>query len=304
MSAEPEPSLLRTAQGDLRALIHRADPDDGTGLRPGVVLVDGSGDGTADGWGRWPDAIAGCGTVVLSHDKPGCGGSPGDWRTQDFVERAEESLAALELLRKQPGVDPERVGLFGVSQGGWICQQAAAVGGAAVAFIVTISGPGESALKQERYRIGEALDYDAEAMAWVDERFGRLVAGDAPERILADQLAYADRPWFTIATEYAYNTTDLLAFAIRVAGFEPTRVLPRVRCPVFAAFGGADFTVPVQRSVEAYARHLPQDPRHALVVYPRADHNLFVEERDSSVPLAKQLAPGFFPMLADWLGAV
>src|SRR6185312_6294410 len=98
-------------------------------------------DGTADGWGRWPDAIAGCGTVVLSHDKPGCGGSPGDWRTQDFAERAEESLAALELLRKQPGVDPERVGLFGVSQGGWICQQAAAVGGAAVAFIVTIPGP-------------------------------------------------------------------------------------------------------------------------------------------------------------------
>ncbi|MBR7833329.1 alpha/beta hydrolase [Actinospica durhamensis] len=308
MPTKPEPAVLHTAQGDLHALIHHPDADAAStrtasaeGLRPGIVLVDGSGDGTADGWGRWPDAIAACGAVVLSHDKPGCGDSPGDWRTQDFDDRAAESLAALELLRKQPGVDPERVGLLGISQGGWICQQAAAVGGAAVAFIVTISGPGETALQQERHRIGEALEHDAEAMAWVDERARRLVAGEAPERILADQLLYADRPWFTTATEYAYETADLLAFAGRIARFDPAEVLPRVHCPVFAAFGGADDMVPVHSSVAVYAQRLPQDPRHALVVYSRADHNLFVEARDEHVPLAGQLAPGFFPMLADWL---
>jgi hypothetical protein len=127
------------------------------------------------------------------------------------------------------------------------------------------------------------------------------VAGEAPERILADQLQYADRPWFTTATEYAYETADLLAFASRIARFDPAEVLPQVQCRVFAAFGGADDMVPVQSSVAVYAQRLPQDPRHALVVYPRADHNLFVEARDEQVPLARQLAPGFFPMLADWL---
>lgn len=238
--------------------------------------------------------------MVLSHDKPGCGGSPGDWRTQDFAERAEESLAALELLRAQPGVDPERVGLLGISQGGWICQQAAAVGGTAVAFIVTISGRGNP--RCSRSATASARLSTTRSRPWPGSTSGP-VADDAPERILADQLAYADRPWFTTATEFAYETTDLLTFAIR-AGFDPVEVLPQVRCPVFAAFGGGDPTVPVQSSLEAYARHLPHDPRHALVVHPRADHNLFVEERDSPVPLARQLAPGFFPMLADRLGTV
>lgn len=308
MPERPEPAILRTADGELHALIHRPDADatgslapTADGLRPGIVLVDGSGPGTADGWGRWPGAIAECGAVVLSHDKPGCGGSPGDWRAQDLADRAAESLAALELLRGQRGVDPERVGLLGISQGGWVCQQAAADGGAAVAFIVSISGPGVSPLQQERYRISRAVDHDAEAMAWVDERSKRLLAGDAPERILADQLKYADRPWFTAATEFAYETTDLLAFANRLAGFDPAHVLPKVRCPVFAAFGGADDMVPVPSSVEVFAQRLPHDPRHALVVYPRADHNLFIEEPDPRVPLAKQLPAGFFPMLADWL---
>ena len=310
MPTEPESCLLHTAAGELRALIHRPDADGGSalpatanadGLLPGIVLVDGSGDGTADGWGPWPEAIAACGAVVLSHDKPGCGGSPGDWRTQDIDDRAAESLAAAALLRGQPGVDPQRVGLFGISQGGWVCQQAAAAGGDAPAFIVAVSGPGVSPLQQERYRIGEAVGHDAEAMAWVDERAGRHVAGDAPERILADQLAYADRPWFTAATQYAYDTAELLAFVNRLARFDPAHVLPQVRCPVFAAFGGADDMVPVLTSVEIYAQRLPQDPRHALAVYPRADHNLFVEGRDAQLRSARQIAPGFFPMLADWL---
>jgi pimeloyl-ACP methyl ester carboxylesterase len=297
----PEPATLRTAQGDLRALIHRPSAPAADGLCPGIVLVDGSGDGAADEWGRWPDEIAACGAVVLTHDKPGCGGSPGDWRTQDFTDRAHESLAALELLREQPGVDPARVGLLGISQGGWVCQQAAVVGAEAVAFIVTVSGPGVTALDQERHRIGRNVEHDAEAMAWVDERSRRLVAGDAAERILADQVAYADRPWFTAATEYAYETTDLLAFAGRIAQFDPAQVLAEVRCPVFAAFGGADEMVPVLGSLEVYARQLPPDPRHALVVYPRADHNLFVEDRDAQTPPARRLAPGFLPMLAAWL---
>lgn len=180
--------------------------------------------------------------MVLSHDKPGCGGSPGDWRTQDFAERAEESLAALELLRAQPGVDPERVGLLGISQGGWICQQAAAVGGTAVAFIVTISGRGNP--RCSRSATASARLSTTRSRPWPGSTSGP-VADDAPERILADQLAYADRPWFTTATEFAYETTDLLTFAIR-AGFDPVEVLPQVRCPVFAAFGGGDSTVPVQ----------------------------------------------------------
>lgn len=306
---EPEPAVVPTAAGGLRAQIQRPGPGIGSAtsadadrLLPGVVLVDGSGDGTVEHWDRWPGAIADCGAVVLCHDKPGCGGSPGDWHEQDFADRAAESLAALEVLRAQPGVDPDRVGLLGISQGGWVCQQAAATRPDAVAFFVTISGPGVTPMQQERLRIANLVDGDAEAMAWFDERARRMLAGDDPERILADQAVFADRPWFEAVRE-ACSTPDLIRFGMRIGGCDPAEILPEVRCPVFAAFGGADPSIPVARSVAVYAERLPHDQRHVFVVYPRADHNLFVGERDRAVPLASQLATGFFPMLTDWLAS-
>jgi pimeloyl-ACP methyl ester carboxylesterase len=141
--------------GDLRAIVHYPDAD---GLRPGIVLVDGAGDSVADDWGDQPATFGGCGAVVLTHDKPGCGGSPGDWREQTLADRAGDSLAALEVLRGQPGVDPERVGFLGISQGGWVAYLAASQAPGAVRQVVTISGPGVSVAEQERYRIACAVD--------------------------------------------------------------------------------------------------------------------------------------------------
>ena len=125
MSTADEATAVPTSVGDLRARIHvPANPAEAT---VAVVLVDGSGDGTLEDWGEWPTRYAGCGAVVLSHDKPGCGGSPGDWMTQSLTDRAQESLAAVHVLRAHPSVDRRPVGLVGVSQGGWVALLAASL---------------------------------------------------------------------------------------------------------------------------------------------------------------------------------
>ena len=280
---------VHTAMGELRALVRC--PDEGDVLLPGVVLVDGAGEGTAEDWGEYPERLTGFGAVVLSHDKPGCGGSPGDWREQTLEDRAWETLAAVEVLRAQPGVDASRVGMLGVSQGGWVSLLAASLAPEAISQVVTVSGPGVSVAEQERYRLMRSVDGDPEAMAWVDERAGRISAGEDPQSIIDRQVAYADRPWYAAAT-MAYDDPVLLRFGQRIVGFDPASVLPEVRCPVFAAFGGADESVPVPASVVAFANLLPESDRHALAVFPGAGHGLSVNG---------QLAPGFLAMLRAWL---
>lgn len=285
------------AAGELLALIHHPGGGD---LLPGVVLVDGSGEGTADGWGQWPTAIAGCGAVVLAHDKPGCGGSPGDWREQTLPDRAAETLAAVEVLREHPGVDQRRVGLLGISQGGWIAYLAASLAPGKISQLVSVSGPGVSPVEQERFRIACATGDDAEALAWVDERARRIGAGEDPASIISAQRAYAGRPWYAATSDH-YDDPGFLRFASRNFSFDPAAVLPKVRCRVFAAFGAADTSVPVARSAAILSQLLPANPRNALAIFPGGDHNLFITEPDENTPLASQLAPGFMPMLDAWL---
>lgn len=296
-------TAIPTEAGELRAVIWRSediDRDDSR-ARPGVVLVDGSGDGTADEtWRGLAAVVTACGAVALSHDKPGCGGSPGNWLDQSFHDRARETLAAVEVLRSQPGVDSDRVGLVGVSQGGWVSYIAASLAPDALEQIVTVSGPGVSPAEQERFRLETATGGDAEAMAFIDERLRRIVAADDADSILAFQATYADQPWHDAACEYIYENATLFPFLARNATFDPATVIPHVPCRVFAAFGGADELVPIPRSVEIVSSLLPASPEHAIVVYPNADHGLNVKS-DADLTRAERLAPGFVTMLAAWL---
>jgi hypothetical protein len=291
-----------TSVGELRALAYRPDR---AGPLPGVVLVDGSGEGACDDWGGWPERIAELGAVVLTHDRPGCGGSPGDWLGQSLADRAEESLAALAVLRAHPAVAGP-VGFLGFSQGGWVGLLAAA--GHPVDFVISVSGPGVGPAAQDRHRIevdlraaGRPDDQVAEALVWIDERTRRLLGGAGVEAVLAAQAEHADRPWYELATRW-FDQPAALAYLARLLDFEPAEVLPRVDCPVLALFGAEDSLVPVPASVAAYAAGLPR--LTGLAVFPGADHGLFVADPDPAVPRTEQLAPGFLPMLGGFLASV
>jgi pimeloyl-ACP methyl ester carboxylesterase len=317
-------TVVDTAAGPLNAILNvaersawrtpsaRARRGDTTPHPPlGLVLIDGSGPATRDAWIGVPGWLAERGVATLRHDKPGCGGSPGDWREQSFADRAAESLAALAVLRKQAGV--ERAGLIGYSQGGWVALLAAANEPGLVDCIVTVSGPMVGPLEQERVRIERALrargrseEVIADALRWVDERADRLVAGQDPAVILADQAHFAGRSWFREATAGPYESAEVLAFGSRIARFDPAAILPFVRCPVMAFYGAADELVPVERSIEVLGRGLPgrQRGRNGVAVLPGVGHMLYPEPPRDDVSTFEQLSPGFLPLLGSFLAGL
>jgi alpha-beta hydrolase superfamily lysophospholipase len=304
-----EKTTVTSTDGDLRAGIWVPD---NSGPRPGIVLVDGSGESLYDDWGEWVDRYVGCGAVVMAHDKPGCGGSPGDWTTQSFEDRATDSLAALATLRAHPSVAGQPVGFLGVSQGGWISLLAAATDPSGPDFVITMSGPAVSPAAQEYYRIkttltaaGFAAVDVGEALAWITERTSRLRAGESPESVLAAQESYADRSWYAMTTEYL-DSAEVLGFVARIQDFDPVPLLPRVQCPVFGAFGGADNLVQADESMQAYLQHLNWEfgNQHALAVFPGANHGLFTAAPDPAISRTSQLAPGYLPMVAGFLDRI
>ena len=186
-------------------------PRGAEGTIPGVVLVAGSGTTTRDDLADEAEALARGGLAVLTYDKRRAGSSV---LRPDYGRLADDALAALDAVARQPGVDPERVGLLGFSEGGWVVPLAAQRAPGRVAFTVLLSAPVVSPLDQA---------------AWTLDR--RLAA--APLRVRA-----------------ALGTG--LAMGRPLLGHLGTDVRPALAAapqPTCAAWGAEDPTVPVRVAV-------------------------------------------------------
>lgn len=93
---------------------------EGEGPFPAVVIIHGSGPSRRDN--SWyltlTHHLQTNGIAVLLPDKRGSVASEGDWRSASFDELATDTLAGVAFLREQEQVDPTRIGVIGMSQGG------------------------------------------------------------------------------------------------------------------------------------------------------------------------------------------
>jgi uncharacterized protein len=142
------------------------------GRCPAVVLLHGSDRSGRDSpyYVEHAQQLVRAGVAVLRYDGPGWGGGAANGGFETLAYRTEEALAALKFLQARPDIQPNAVGLWGVSQGGWICQMAAAAD-ASVAFIITVSGPAVTPAEQEVYRV----EMESRAAGFAEEEIAKAV---------------------------------------------------------------------------------------------------------------------------------
>lgn len=92
--------------------------------KPGLVLFihgDGPTNKNSDE-GYYPawERFAKNNIISVGWNKPGVGGSTGDWLSQDMTDRQKEAERVLKWALETFDVDPDKVGVWGASQGGWV----------------------------------------------------------------------------------------------------------------------------------------------------------------------------------------
>ena len=191
------------------------------------------------------------GIAVLRYDRrPSTGDVP-------FALQAGDALAALRLLRSQPGLADVPIGLWGLSQGAWAAATAAAHSDE-VAFLVLVGSAGMSPALQMRYGTArqlrqagesdEALQELAELRSTF-EAYLRGQQGRGAAQAVVDR--FATRLWFPLV--YVPRTLPE-AGSWQDMDFDPEPVFAQIHCPVLLFYGEDDDWVPIDESIAAWQR--------------------------------------------------
>ncbi|MCC5870481.1 MAG: alpha/beta fold hydrolase [Gammaproteobacteria bacterium] len=258
----------------------------GDGPFPAVVFIEGSGDSSyREGWKAgerrpwfWPELqtwFEQRGHAVYLHDKPGVGRSEGDWRGEDFNDRADNVIAALRAVAAYPAIDPARIGVLGHSQGGWIGVIAASRWPDEVAYVVSLAGPAIGVRQQ--------IIEDTTNRWQCDGR-----------RLLGLRRAGLGAMLSTLGAAGRVLPAGYLA---RIVRYDPAEDLARIERPMLALFAGNDIMVMPESNIAPLERHFGRiSGNRQLIVASVEGVDHFFREGAFCLggPRPQSFAPGFW----------
>jgi uncharacterized protein len=244
--------------------------------RTAVVAVHGAGEGTRDWYlyRRLHELLPSAGIGVVTFDRRGEGASAGEPSRGLFEVQADDALAFVDAI------DADVVGLWGISQGGWVAPLAATCS-ESVAFLVLLASTGVTPSEQMHYAVAEHVrragfrdDVAARAVS-LRRRAEAWVRGEDVDGLEADLRAAAREP----SWEYVFLPDELptgaeaetaRAVLAKEMFFDPEPTFSAVRVPTLLFYGDDDSWTPVEASTETWRRARGDDVE--IVVLPETGH--------------------------------
>ena len=228
----------------------------GEGPFPAIVIVHGAGKITTQDYKYFSFSFVHQGFAVLTYDKRGVGASGGSYSrvgVEDgeavLEDLANDVLAGIEFLKSNGKIDPNNIGLFGISQGGWIAPLAASKS-SDIAYIALYSGP-VCTVGQEIY-------------------YSQTTGDDPGGKVEGNSLEAA---------------SDMARDFQGPHGFDPLPSLEAINVPSLWMFGSLDRSIPVALSSENLDTLIEQKGKdYSYIIYPNADHNLLDENTKQFSP--------------------
>jgi dienelactone hydrolase len=299
-----------------------------TGPHPAVILIHGAGRTvpTRD-FGYWSSYFSGLGVAVLAFDKRGGGGSSGDANTATYEDLADDVLAGLTYLRSRNDIDPNQIGFYGTSNGGYIAPLAAARSGGRVAFITVRSGSARRVGDNIAYEVGNDLrslgfsdDEVAKAVAIRQRVTDFVISHPSITELAWDSLkhevsAVAQERWFPWSRvlwvpHISPSDRGAMAYVNKLRAewqYDPLPYWRMVRIPVYVMLGGLDRSVPTAETARLLRGALAAagNTDATVRVFDRGNHGLLGSRTgyDRELYMLSRYVPGFQDGLVRWIKA-
>lgn len=278
--------------------------------KPAVIFVPGSGPSPREFLRRIAEAYAAEGFITLIYDKRGSGASGGNWITSNLDDLAGDVVAGLEILANHPQVDKERIGIWAISQGGWVLP-IAALKTPIPSWGIIMTGGGVTPKAAETFAYQQALAFGgtsegalAEAMALLDRYFDYLATGVDRENLVVDIEKAKAYPWY----EFIPLGKILVSEGNRpnwtwVATYDPVPDIAQVTFPTFVLLGANDTLASAAESAEAWAAGFKMSgvSGSEIRVFEGAGHGLVIGSHEAAMHGDPTYVDGYFETQFDWL---
>jgi len=253
----------------------------GDGPHPAAVLLAGSGPSTRGDLLRFCEHLNSLDVATLVYDKRGCGQSSGSWTTASLDDVVADARSAFGVLRGHPRVDPDRIGVWGVSQAGWFIP-VLAERTPELAFAIVLTGGGSTPREVELFmhraaleRIGATDAERAEAEGLLAMYFDWLGTGQEHEELVAAMTEARTTRWYSVLSldRVMPSEQDRPKWEW-VASFDPLPYIEKMHLPTLVLLGGADPMGSTPAALERWQAGLERarNPRARVVVIEGMGH--------------------------------
>jgi pimeloyl-ACP methyl ester carboxylesterase len=301
--------------GDLRL-------PEGRGPYPIILFVHGDGPNNRTSGVTYPpimERMESAGYATFAWDKPGTGASTGliD-RSRLGEQRAQIVLDAIKVLKDHPDIDPKAIGMWGISQAGYVMPRVLSMS-EDIAFMIAVSCPGEAGVDQGAYLVSAQVlcagipEVEARQIEHLLSSIERVQTFDeyVHYKEVLDSL-----PGIGLAAPFGYRLGVVSEGEWHVNDpngeyfWDPIQVIEHVTIPVLAFFGELDTQADPIQGAQAYLEALERagNPYFRVELIPGTDHNIILsdtgclDERERRSRRGwTNYAPEYLDTLEEWL---
>lgn len=217
------------------------------------------------------------GFAVLVYDKRGAGDSQGDHDSSTYAQLVEDAVAAVQYLRRHSKIDADRVGIFGISESGWLTPEIAERSGSA--FVINKVGSPLSVRDTVAWEVynemldeGVAEDSAREQTDVYRRIWEYRVAPTEGERAAIDAVLskWSEKVDSQLPTKLKTVSSSYIADI----SYDPTPFLERLDIPMFYLFGRHDVNIPTAESIERLAELTERGKNVTTYVFEDEGHEL------------------------------
>ncbi|ESU22771.1 hypothetical protein FEDK69T_20320 [Flavobacterium enshiense DK69] len=303
------------------------------GRFPVAILISGSGpqNRNEELAGHKPflvlsDYLTKNGIAVLRYDDRGSHGSKGDFKTATTLDFASDVKAAVAYLQTRKEINKKKIGLIGHSEGGIIAPMVAA-NSKEINYIVLLAGtgiPGDELLLLQEELISrnagspeESIAQDLKISKGAYEIIKQAAATESLKSDLANYyktalqvITVSDKPESMSTEEYTQLlvegiSTPWMQYFIK---YNPSLILPKVKCPVLVLNGEKDIQVPAKVNLAAIKSALEKggNKKVTTIEFPKLNH-LFQECKTCSIQeyteIEQTISPLVLEEMSKWIAA-